>query len=227
MRRGPGDALLHQDRTGEIAAIGVSRGGIFGAGEFEERGRGGLLQREHGVAGAERVFHLDWTQSGGAVIGRQHVDLAGADERDGGRLSVDGDADAVEGGGQHTVLEIGVAPGTGGGGEQRAEDGNPGAGSDRLTAAGGVDHSARRDGGLLRRRLEGVRHGNGDEAVGMPSTVSLRLPVYDARDQIFGGDRDSERLRSEGRRGSDSKPFAVGRGGDRRLKEPVSEGRQP
>ena len=64
-----------------------------------------------------------------------------ADEGDRGGLSVDGDADAIESGGQARTLEIRVAPGARGGGKRGAEEGNPRARSDCIAESGGVDHS--------------------------------------------------------------------------------------
>ena len=148
----------------------MSSGGITGGGaaELEERGSGGLLQREHAIARTQRAFHMDRRQSGGGVIGSQLVDLKRADEGDGGGFSIDGDADVGEGSGQAPILEIGVASGARDGGERSTEEGNPGSGSNRGAEAGGADHSAGCDGGLLhqRWRRDGECHGDSERTVG-------------------------------------------------------------
>ena len=76
--------------------------------------RGELLKVDHRRrAFARRVLYDYRYSSGAGIVRRLGVDLAGADEGDGGRLAVYGDTNSIERSWQNAVDDLVSSPGAG------------------------------------------------------------------------------------------------------------------
>src|ERR1022692_394954 len=109
--------------------------------EHEQRGSEGRLGGIQRVAGLARVGDLHGHRSLRRIGRRQHVELRGADVVDVRRLTVDGDADLIELGGEIAAVKVGARPDARGAGKARTRDGGPGALRNARQETGSVHHT--------------------------------------------------------------------------------------